>query len=120
MPARRITELRDCIHVNLSRRITLDELAKVAGVSTFHFNRIFKAATGETQYQYVLRQRVECVRDALLHTDTSIADIALSSGFADQSHLTCSLRRALGLTPRTLRAQGRLGLARRRASRPSQ
>ncbi|MCX4850331.1 AraC family transcriptional regulator [Streptomyces sp. NBC_00893] len=104
MPARRIAELRDYIHVNLSRRLTLDELAKVAGVSTSHFNRIFKAATGETPYQYVLRQRVERARDALLHTDTSIADIALSTGFADQSHLTRSLRRAFGLTPRTLRA----------------
>ncbi|MFE0176033.1 helix-turn-helix domain-containing protein [Streptomyces sp. NPDC059002] len=104
MPARRLAELRDYIHVNLSRRITLAELAAVAGVSTSHLNRVFKASTGETPHQYVLRQRVEHARNALLHTDRSIADIALSAGFADQSHLTRSLRRALGQTPRTLRA----------------
>lgn len=105
MPARRLGELRDYIHVNLGQRIALDELAKVAGVSASHLNRVFKASTGETPHQYVLRQRVERARDALLHTDDSIADIALACGFADQSHLTRSLRRALGLTPRALRVE---------------
>ncbi|MEU8779821.1 AraC family transcriptional regulator [Streptomyces sp. NPDC048606] len=101
---RRLSEVRDYIHANLARRLTLDEIAAVAGVSTSHLNRLFRASTGESPYQYVLRQRVEHARRALLDTDDSITDIALYCGFADQSHLTRAVRRATGLTPRTLRA----------------
>ncbi|MEU6311952.1 AraC family transcriptional regulator [Streptomyces sp. NPDC047014] len=104
MPARRLAELRDYIHLNLGRRITLAELSAVAGISAAHLNRQFRASLGESPHQYVLRQRVERAQNALLHTDDAIADIAVAHGFADQSHLTRVLRRATGLTPGVLRA----------------
>ncbi|MFD8141701.1 helix-turn-helix domain-containing protein [Streptomyces sp. NPDC059708] len=106
LPARRLAELRDYIHLHLGRRITLEELSTVAGVSSAHLNRLFRASLGESPHQYVLRQRVERARSALLHTDASIADIAVAHGFADQSHLTRVLRRTTGLTPRVLREDG--------------
>ncbi|WP_405453384.1 helix-turn-helix domain-containing protein [Streptomyces erythrochromogenes] len=106
LPARRMAELRDYIHVHLGRRITLDELSAVAGVSSAHLNRLFRASLGESPHQYVLRQRVERAQNALLHSDDSIADIAVAHGFADQSHLTRVLRRATGLTPGVLREDG--------------
>ncbi|MFF2198703.1 helix-turn-helix domain-containing protein, partial [Streptomyces sp. NPDC058157] len=112
LPARRLAELRDYIHLHLGRRITLEELSAVAGVSTAHLNRLFRASVGESPHQYVLRQRVERAQNALLHTDASIADIAVSHGFADQSHLTRALRRATGLTPGVLREDGARGPAR--------
>ncbi|MER7762250.1 AraC family transcriptional regulator [Streptomyces sp. NPDC097619] len=102
---RRLAELRDYIHLNLGRRISLEELSSVAGVSSAHLNRLFRASVGETPHQYVLRQRVERARSALLHSDDSIADIAVAHGFADQSHLTRVLRRATGLTPGVLREE---------------
>ncbi|MFE6910076.1 AraC family transcriptional regulator [Streptomyces erythrochromogenes] len=106
LPARRMAELRDYIHLHLGRRITLDELSAVAGVSSAHLNRLFRASLGESPHQYVLRQRVERAQNALLHSDDSIADIAAAHGFADQSHLTRVLRRATGLTPGVLREDG--------------
>lgn len=111
LPPRRLAELRDYVHVNLGRRITLEELSTVAGVSAAHLNRLFRASLGETPHQYVLRQRVERAQNALLHSDDSIADIAVAHGFADQSHLTRVLRRATGLTPRVLREDGARGRA---------
>ncbi|MEU9716993.1 AraC family transcriptional regulator [Streptomyces sp. NPDC047976] len=109
LPPRRLAELRDYVHLNLGRRITLEELSAVAGVSAAHLNRLFRASLGETPHQYVLRQRVERAQNALLHSDDSIADIAVAHGFADQSHLTRVLRRATGLTPRVLREDGARG-----------
>ncbi|MFF3014897.1 helix-turn-helix domain-containing protein [Streptomyces sp. NPDC057939] len=103
LPARRLAELRDYIHLHLARRITLEELSTVAGVSTAHLNRLFRASLGESPHQYVLRQRVERAQNALLHGDDSIADIAVAHGFSDQSHLTRVLRRTTGLTPGVLR-----------------
>ncbi|MFF0549744.1 helix-turn-helix domain-containing protein [Streptomyces sp. NPDC004311] len=111
LSARRLAELRDYIHTHLERRLTLEELSAVAGVSTAHLNRMFRASLGESPHQYVLRQRAERARNALLHSDDSIADIAVANGFADQSHLTRVLRRATGLTPGVLRGNGARGRA---------
>ncbi len=72
-------------------------------MSPSHFTRVFRAATGRSPHQYVLGQRLERARRALLTTDTAIADIAGACGFADQSHLTRTMRRHLGLTPNALR-----------------
>ncbi|MFJ6782984.1 helix-turn-helix domain-containing protein [Streptomyces yangpuensis] len=106
LPARRVAELRDYIHLHLGRRISMEELSAVAGVSAAHLNRLFRASLGESPHQYVLRQRVERAQNALLHTDDSIADIAFAHGFADQSHFARVLRRSTGLTPRALREDG--------------
>lgn len=103
LPPRRLAEVMDYIHANLSRRITLAELAAVAQVSESHFTRAFKASTGESPHQYVLQQRLEHARGELVRTSRPIAEIATEAGFADQSHLTRTMRRYLGATPRILR-----------------
>jgi AraC family transcriptional regulator len=103
LPPRRLTQVTDYIHTHLAERVALDDLARVAGVSPSHFTRIFRASTGQSPHQYVLGQRLEQARRALLTTDTAIADIADACGFADQSHLTRTMRRHLGLTPSALR-----------------
>lgn len=100
---RRLAHVVDFIHANLAERVTLEELARVAGVSPSHFTRAFRASTGQSPHQYVLRQRLERARKALVTTDTGIAEIADTCGFADQSHLTRTMRRQLGVTPSALR-----------------
>ncbi|AKF04411.1 helix-turn-helix transcriptional regulator [Sandaracinus amylolyticus] len=79
--------------------IGLEELAKLAGVSRFHFTRQFKRATGETPMAYVRRLRVERAKELLLATDMSLADVAAHVGFADQSHFTRVFRSVVGTTP---------------------
>ncbi|MFF0729541.1 helix-turn-helix domain-containing protein [Streptomyces sp. NPDC004134] len=103
MPSRRLAQVMDYIHANLAERMALAELAAVAGVSTSHFTRLFRASTGQSPHQFVLQQRLERARRALLHTRRPIADIATEAGFADQSHLTRMMRRHGGITPQMLR-----------------
>ncbi|WP_217200710.1 helix-turn-helix domain-containing protein [Streptomyces buecherae] len=103
---RRLAEVVDFIHAHLARRVTLAELAAVAGVSESHFTRAFKASTGDSPHQYVLQRRLEHARRELVRTDRPIAEIAAEAGFADQSHLTRTMRRHDGATPRLLRHDG--------------
>ena len=55
----RINKTFDYIESNLERSMTLEELAKVANFSKFHFNRIFHSIVGETPFQFILRVRIE-------------------------------------------------------------
>lgn len=103
LPQRRLAHVTDYIHANLAERISLDDLARVADISPSHFTRVFRVSTGQSPHQYVLGQRLERARTALLTTNATIAHIADACGFADQSHLTRTMRRHLGLTPSALR-----------------
>ncbi|WHM40931.1 AraC family transcriptional regulator [Streptomyces sp. BPTC-684] len=106
LPPRRLNRVLDHMHTCLAERLTLEQLAAVADVSTSHFTRAFRASTGQSPHQYLLGLRLEQARRALLATDAPLAAIAQRCGFADQSHLTRSLRRYTGLTPKALRDGG--------------
>lgn len=83
---------------NLDTPLTLDDLASLVERSRFHFSRLFKASTGETPHQYVVRHRVERARE-LLRAGGNIAEVAAIVGFASQSHLNSHTQRAFGCTP---------------------
>ncbi|MFP3992426.1 AraC family transcriptional regulator [Streptomyces sp. E11-3] len=100
---RRLAEVVDFIHANLAQRVTLAEMAAVAGVSESHFARVFRMSTGESPHRYVTQRRLEHARRELVRTSRPIADIATEAGFADQSHLTRMMRRYEGATPQALR-----------------
>jgi AraC family transcriptional regulator len=101
--APRIDEAVQLIHDELETSLPLARLAAVAGLSTYHFIRVFKRVTGESPHRYVLRVRTETARRLLLETTRSPADIAAAVGFADQSHLAFHLRRAFETTVSELR-----------------
>ncbi|WP_249522668.1 helix-turn-helix domain-containing protein [Modestobacter marinus] len=92
---------------DLAGPLSVGELAALAAVSEFHFSRQFRLATGASPHQYVLSRRLARARQLLTATDLPIAVVAARCGFADQSHLTRHVRRALGTTPAALRAAGR-------------
>lgn len=83
---------------NLDTPLTLEDLASVVGRSRFHFSRLFKASTGETPRQYVIRRRVERARE-LLCAGRAIVEVAAEVGFSSQSHLHSHIQRAFGCTP---------------------
>lgn len=89
----------DYIQEHLAEDISLDTLAKVAGLSPFHFARLFKRSVGTAPHQYLIRRRVERARELLLTTQTEIAEIATQVGFCDQSHLTSHFKRVYGIAP---------------------
>jgi AraC family transcriptional regulator len=83
---------------NLDTPLTLEDLASLVGKSRFHFARLFKASTGVTPHQYVIRRRVERARE-LLRAGRAIVEVAAEVGFASQSHLNSHIQRAFGCTP---------------------
>jgi AraC family transcriptional regulator len=85
----------------LAESISLEELAKAAGLSPFHFARQFKAATGHPPHDYHIRLRIDRAQE-LLRTrgrEWNLAAIANECGFADQSHFSRQFKRVVGVTP---------------------
>lgn len=96
-------ELRDYIQASLSRPMRLSELEELAGISPSRFSKAFKQSTGQTPYQFVVHARVERAKQLLLAADTSMLDVAMGTGFCDQSHLNRQFKRLTGMTPRAFR-----------------
>ncbi|MEI9901132.1 MAG: AraC family transcriptional regulator [Hyphomicrobium sp.] len=99
-----LTSLRDFINANLYEPIEVDELARIAGLSPFHFSRTFRRSVGVTPHRYVMRTRLKRARELLREGRLSFAQIAAETGFADQSHLSRWVRRVHGVTVRQLAA----------------
>jgi AraC family transcriptional regulator len=91
--------LRDFIEAALDADLSLDRLAREAGVSAHTLPRAFLRAFGETPHQYVLHRRLARARELLIGTDLPIVEIALATGFSSQSHLASAFRRLTGVTP---------------------
>ncbi|HEU4681951.1 MAG TPA: bifunctional DNA-binding transcriptional regulator/O6-methylguanine-DNA methyltransferase Ada [Gemmatimonadales bacterium] len=88
-----------------SRVLTLEELARNAGVSAFHFHRVFRALTGVTPREYATRQRGERVRKELTKTATVTAAI-YESGYNSNGRFYGESEEMLGMTPTAYRYGG--------------
>jgi AraC family transcriptional regulator len=84
---------------HIGQRISLDELARQAGVSRFHFARQFRLSTGESPMGYLRRVRIERSKSILQARETTIAEVAARLGFSDQSHFTRIFGRLVGVSP---------------------
>jgi len=100
-----IARVRSFIDRNLNRTIHASDLSAVARRSTAHFSRSFKKAFGEPPHAYVVRRRLEESCHLMLTSPDSLAEIALSVGFSDQSHLCKLFRQAFGQSPATWRRE---------------
>lgn len=98
------------IQANLDEDLSLDAVAKRAGLSSFHFHRLFRSVIGETLKQYTQRLRLERAANRLVIHDTTILDVALDSGFQSHETFSRSFQRRFHVTPRDYRqwARGRL------------
>ena len=81
-----------------SESITLDDIAETAGMSRYHFLRVFNKVMGITPYVYLLQRRLHLAKD-IMRKGTSLADVALDTGFTDQSHFTRAFKNSFGITP---------------------
>ena len=102
----KIRRLIDFIEENLDRDLSLEALAAEVNISPLYLPRAFKSAVGQSTHQYVLQRRVERARKLLGNSDMPIAEIALSSGFSSQSHLSNWFLRFVGVSPATYRRHG--------------
>lgn len=80
-------------------QITLEELAKIAGMSPRYFCRAFRAMTGKTPIAYLNYYRVECAGEFLKRTDKTVTEIAISCGFNDMSYFSRQFKRCKNVTP---------------------
>lgn len=103
VPDRRLRQVLAYIEDNIARDVSLAELAAVAGLSVSHFKSLFRSAVGVPVHQYLIRRRIERAKTLLGERKLSIAEIALETGFAHQSHLARHMRRLLGVSPKALR-----------------
>lgn len=93
-----LERVRWVLDAELGRRVSLTEMARLAGLSRFHFLRAFTRAYGVTPYAYSINRRVMTAR-RLLVEGVPISMAALEAGFADQAHLTRIFLRTIGVTP---------------------
>ena len=100
---------------NVRREVSIAEMAALCGMSESHFSREFHAAAGLPPHQYVMRLRLECAAQALLHSDAAVADIALNHGFSSASHFSRVFARRYGQPPASFRRQA-FGHQRERAA----
>lgn len=85
-------------------------LASQCGLSRSHFSRAFKNSMGLPPHRWLMRHRVARAQAALVRTNENIAEIAISCGFADQSHLTRVFHAVVGASPAAWRRRRRAGV----------
>jgi AraC family transcriptional regulator len=95
----------ELIEANLTGRLSLLDLAANTGVSVRHFCRAFRASKEISPHQYVIRRRVERAQALIEAGDLTYAVVAEMAGFADQSQMTKTFRRVLGVTPSHFRSR---------------
>ena len=91
------------IEIESAQKLSLNELAEDAAMSSFHFLRVFEQVVGVTPAQYILRTRLRRAAVQLQASDESIGVIAGECGFTDLSTFNRQFRRVMGLSPRALR-----------------
>jgi AraC-like DNA-binding protein len=96
------------LEAHMMHEISLEEMAKLAGLSQSQFARSFKISTGMPPYRWSLAARIKRAQELLLFGKEPVASIALQTGFADQSHFTKTFRRATGTTPKDWQRSRRL------------
>jgi AraC family transcriptional regulator len=101
--AQRINRVIDYLHENLDRQVKLEELARVACFSEFHFHRIFSAVSGETLNNFTNRLRLEKAARLLRYSDQSLTDIALDCGFSSSATFSRAFRSGYDTSPSQFR-----------------
>jgi len=97
-----IDQAKSHIHVHAHEAdLNLDEVAREAQMSKYHFLRVFKQTLGRTPHQYLQNIRIDCVRKAIAQ-DRSLSEASHACGFYDQSHMTRIYKKFYGHTPGTI------------------
>lgn len=103
LPAGRVRKVQRYIEMHLDDSLTLGRLAAAADMSKYHFSRLFRESVGMPPYRYVLNRRVVRAKQLLWDTDLPIAQIALQTGFSNQSHFGEAFRKLTRESPSEFR-----------------
>jgi len=103
----RLRRASDFMKEHYHEQVDTAHLAKVAGLSQFHFIRLFKEAYSITPHCYLCSLRVSAAKALLRNTKMPMADVAVSCGFSSQSHFGTVFRHVTGKTPTGYRKEFR-------------
>ena len=93
-----INDLKRQLELYPESRLSIEEMAKKAFVSKYHFIRSFKAEVGLTPHQFQIQNRIRKAQ-RLMHKAETMTEVALTTGFCDQSHFIKQFEKQVGLTP---------------------
>ena len=100
---RRAVAATEWLDGHLHESVDLRAVAAEAGMSAFHFLRVFSSVVGITPHQYLLRARLRRAARLLAGSDQPVTDIAYDVGFGDLSNFVRTFHRAAGVSPRRFR-----------------
>ena len=103
-PARHLLRAKDLADARYADPLSVDDLARAAGLSRAHFSREFRDAFGESPHGYLLTRRLERAAALLRTTDRSVAEICLDVGLQSLGSFTTSFTRTFGVSPTAYRA----------------
>jgi AraC-like DNA-binding protein len=95
----RLRRVRERLEAHPEEPIDLEEMARTACFSKFHFLRLFSQAYGETPMRYHSRLRIECARALLETTGRSVTEVCLEVGYESPASFSLAFRRQTGLPP---------------------
>lgn len=95
---RTINRAKDILSEDLDSGVSLETIANQVGFSRFHFIRQFKKSTGLSPHQFRIQRRIQTAK-SLIKKGLPFCDVALETGFSDQSHFTNKFRQYTGATP---------------------
>jgi AraC-like DNA-binding protein len=90
---------KETMNANLDRDVSIADLARELGLSTSHFARAFRLATGCPPHRWLLERRIESAQRLLLNSTMTLQEIASACGFTDQSTFTRAFTRMVGTSP---------------------
>lgn len=105
LPGFKLKRITDWMAEHLTEEFSLARLAGQAGLSEFHFNRLFKKATGLPPSQYFIILRLDAAKRLLRESDMSVIDLANEVGYSNPSHFAQLFRKHAGLSPSDYRRQ---------------
>src|ERR687884_508714 len=98
-PARHLLRAKDLADARYAEPLSVDDLARAAGLSRAHFSREFRRTFGESPHGYLLTRRLERAAALLRTTDRSVAEICLDVGLKSVGSFTTSFTRTFGASP---------------------
>ena len=103
--ARHLLRAKDLVDARYFEPLSVEDLARAAGLSRAHFSREFRDAFGESPHAYLLTRRLERAAALLRTTDRSVADVCVSVGLSSVGSFTTSFTRTFGVSPTVYRAR---------------
>jgi len=103
---RAIRRVIDDMHVNLSQEITIDDMARTAMFSKFHFTRIFREVTGTSPGRFLSGLRLQEAKRLLVETEFSVAEVSSRVGYSSVGTFSSRFKSCVGVSPSAFRALG--------------